>query len=1475
MKGQNKEQPTYYYGTQANFDGFVANQTLVKGRIYFIVKAKTYAKGFIKADDGVIYVATSASTYVRFGSFSTEDDIDEIVRRLDGRIDDEILARSQADTALQEQIDGKVAKTDIITDAEIEAMDAEARNGHFLDNWGLKTLWNKIVSFFVQKEDGKGLSSNDYTDSEKSKLAGIAQGAEVNVQSDWNQTDTSADDYIKNKPSVYTQSEIDTKLADKQDILTLPLPVNQGGTGATTATEAEYNILSKASTYLSEAVSDDNWRIPYISASPSTSNGRIVGYKLPSQMWNYIKGKADAVYSNKKHTHGLYVSSSQSSLQLFRSQVSHQGDAETRTGWMFALTDEELADNEGDNSTRNFLRVTRPGANGNDCMLNNYSPSLFFAAQDTRAMISIYPYSPIVKMFGGNGKLSKLPNWDLTIKGTSGTTITFPIAGGTLVNTTDIAFKVNYYNILLRHQNSYDSKIVAIDYDTNYENRTVFYDIYARGTTNELYEVFSVTGYANGTGLRYRLHRILGGNNFTMNIYISGTTIYITNKSTEQNIAVSIVSKYKSLTVGYVSELPSGVSEMNYINQDIRSLNVSDTETANKAVTAVSETDGKIAVTRRTIGSIGEAVSFTQSSYDAQHSATNEYQKVLTLEKGDSCVLNITKVVYGSPIQTTIWLSNGNNVDFSMLKECAGLVTTGGGSGQSVTLLIPVVPQQGYPHATLKIHVVRQTDDDSLTFHNSSPEYVVVNHPRKPAIVMRDEISNDAVTFNITSGTGSVSLADSFDFIGNVTDSSTSAGITVTNYEQGQCYRFTFTEELEGVTLYSSNSVALCTVNETIQKGDVLTFTSVSNTDGGWMYSKTGASIKSSDGSVNIEWENGVADLKVERIPENIVKNVAAIEWENDKNIAIGYQSKAIDYSGDDNNPYASTSKALFYNFKVDNGSNVKHYQVTAGTTYSVSVVGRTESFTPTVSGNLVCINTSTSSIWFQDNKHQWGYRNYNLGQSGSLILIDAMNVYPSSYQYIIGVVTISESIIDDAATILYVWMKSRSLNSSLAIGRAVSATGDNSICVGKSLTAIGDQSVIVGYNNICYGVNSIIIGYNARLTENYSVAIGSEAYSYGTYGTAIGYGARAFKGWSTALGAMCIANADYGCAIGYGATSTNNYTVSVGVHSKAVDTNSVALGPFAYANKGIAIGRYARAAYETGDANLPYYKAKRFTAVEFTVGGDTKLVIMGTYGVDVTISVNGTQKTVTPPSSSQLMLCVVNDSSASVMGKFVSDYPTADGKVAYCPNMSASSVSVDNITGNYYAVWFRCDNNQSHIDVLVNASTFSFLAYYKTNATSYENFAIGYESYALCNGIAIGRGAVAIRNSQIVIGNYSIPDEDAMLIIGNGISGNTRKNILTIDSNENLHVRKVHEDGIYYCGSAGLQNIVMGDAIYVSGVADQYIDLPENNVTNGTSFRFIAKYACKIRQGWTVIADMAQGTFKDFVFLDGTWYVS
>ena len=67
-------------------------------------------------------------------------------------------------------------------------------------------------------------TDNNYTTAEKNKLAGIAAGAEANVQSNWTQTNSSADDFIKNKPSIPTKTSDLTN--DSGFITTAAIPTN-------------------------------------------------------------------------------------------------------------------------------------------------------------------------------------------------------------------------------------------------------------------------------------------------------------------------------------------------------------------------------------------------------------------------------------------------------------------------------------------------------------------------------------------------------------------------------------------------------------------------------------------------------------------------------------------------------------------------------------------------------------------------------------------------------------------------------------------------------------------------------------------------------------------------------------------------------------------------------------------------------------------------------------------------------------------------------------------------------------------------------------------------------------------------------------------------------------------------------------------------------------------------------------------------
>ena len=67
----------------------------------------------------------------------------------------------------------------------------------------LDTIDDRVIvldSDKVSKDGDKVLSDNNYTDEEKTKLNGIATGAEVNVQSNFEETDDTSDAFIVNNP---------------------------------------------------------------------------------------------------------------------------------------------------------------------------------------------------------------------------------------------------------------------------------------------------------------------------------------------------------------------------------------------------------------------------------------------------------------------------------------------------------------------------------------------------------------------------------------------------------------------------------------------------------------------------------------------------------------------------------------------------------------------------------------------------------------------------------------------------------------------------------------------------------------------------------------------------------------------------------------------------------------------------------------------------------------------------------------------------------------------------------------------------------------------------------------------------------------------------------------------------------------------------------------------------------------------------
>lgn len=87
------------------------------------------------------------------------------------------------------------------------ANNADKLDGHDSSYFATATALNgkqdKITSTNKLSADliSDGTTNKVFTATEKTKLSGIADGAEVNVQSDWSVTDSSSDAFIKNKPT--------------------------------------------------------------------------------------------------------------------------------------------------------------------------------------------------------------------------------------------------------------------------------------------------------------------------------------------------------------------------------------------------------------------------------------------------------------------------------------------------------------------------------------------------------------------------------------------------------------------------------------------------------------------------------------------------------------------------------------------------------------------------------------------------------------------------------------------------------------------------------------------------------------------------------------------------------------------------------------------------------------------------------------------------------------------------------------------------------------------------------------------------------------------------------------------------------------------------------------------------------------------------------------------------------------------------
>ena len=140
-----------------------------------------------------------------------------------------------------------------------------------------------------------GLTENDFTTTLKNKLDGIAEGAEVNVKSDWNVTDSDADAYIKNKPTIPSGNQIiDWTVDHASEVIHANNYTNTTYNNATTS-DAGLMSTSDKSKLDGIAASANNYSLP--TAASDTLGGIKVGTNLSIDE-NGVLSSADTIYNN-------------------------------------------------------------------------------------------------------------------------------------------------------------------------------------------------------------------------------------------------------------------------------------------------------------------------------------------------------------------------------------------------------------------------------------------------------------------------------------------------------------------------------------------------------------------------------------------------------------------------------------------------------------------------------------------------------------------------------------------------------------------------------------------------------------------------------------------------------------------------------------------------------------------------------------------------------------------------------------------------------------------------------------------------------------------------------------------------------------------------------------------------------------------------------------------------------------------------
>lgn len=441
--------------------------------------------------------------------------------------------------------------------------------------------------------------------------------------------------------------------------------------------------------------------------------------------------------------------------------------------------------------------------------------------------------------------------------------------------------------------------------------------------------------------------------------------------------------------------------------------------------------------------------------------------------------------------------------------------------------------------------------------------------------------------------------------------------------------------------------------------------------------------------------------------------------------------------------------------------------------------------------------------------------------------------------------------------------------DKTLAIGHNSQCGYSNNIALGNSAKANGDQSVSVGTRSESSGTRSCAYGFFANASGSGSFAFGYNSTANGLYSTANGNYSTASGNYSTANGSQSTASGSDSTAVGYNSKANSNDCVSVGYNSNSYGARTIALGSNSISNQ--FIGAFIKSElkdFEIDGATCKIYKS---------LANETKLVAIEGVDYEVELQANHIFFFLSVKLDFANSLTFEIDGLVTQIQGFTT---SANNYISFYP--------VTELTNSLFGYHFSA-SNPDYSPINLSTHTYFFGIEHSTSTSFPQNgIAVGYKSFTRGDyAIAIGSGASAMADRQIVFGTFNEESATDKFQIGNGAE-TQRHNLAVIDQYERFICKKQVANGIWKYDNQsslalsftpsdsnfkGAQTIVVS-SVPLSGSSSIAMNIKHKEPIEGETLTIFAKnYPIDVYDDNGSIVLIQSGKFAELIYLDGQWY--